>query len=105
MRANAISAQSLLNAAEARASKSAIPTTPSPRIPAPPPLRPTVTLHASHASQRNEEVPRVGGGGHVGHHAETLDDMTLKLHDDQVREEGWVGEGCEGPVARGRHKG
>lgn len=32
----------------------------------------------------NEEVPRVGGGGHVEHHAETLDDMTLKLHDDTM---------------------
>ena len=34
--------------------------------------------------KKGEPVPRVGGGGHVEHHAETLDDMSLKLHDDSV---------------------
>jgi len=36
---------------------------------------------------RKEEVPRIGGGGHVEHHAETLDDMTLKYGDN--RYENW----------------
>mmetsp|Transcript_1741 Transcript_1741/g.3564 ORF Transcript_1741/g.3564 Transcript_1741/m.3564 type:complete len:347 (-) Transcript_1741:335-1375(-) len=34
--------------------------------------------------KKGEPVPRVGGGGHVEHHAETLDDMSLKLHDDSI---------------------
>ena len=31
-------------------------------------------------------LPKIKGGGHVEHHAETLDDMSLKIKDDKWME-------------------
>ena len=36
---------------------------------------------------RQTEAPKVGGGGHIEHHAETLDDMSLKVDDGWMQSE------------------
>lgn len=34
---------------------------------------------------RQKEAPKIGGGGHIEHHAETLDDMSLRTDDKWMR--------------------
>ena len=36
---------------------------------------------------RQTEAPKVGGGGHIEHHAETLDDMSLRVDDKWMKSE------------------
>ena len=36
---------------------------------------------------RQTEAPKIGGGGHVEHHAETLDDMSLRVDDKWMKSE------------------
>ncbi len=36
---------------------------------------------------RQTEAPKIGGGGHIEHHAETLDDMSLRVDDKWMKSE------------------